>query len=190
MPNPWDRQPRTVECGDPNDPLDCPRCGRLTDSLKHYRYPDLFIFLLGGAIWWESDHTACPPCMRAVIVNRCVRNILPAHLVWPIFLLPWALYLYFATFRRGHGAGVTAAPIPDANLVRDVEAIDEYRVILLACAGVSWVPCFGLVFALIALVMSRHAVGWARYAGPVALFLAGAVHLVLLSGMIIGAASR
>jgi hypothetical protein len=74
----------------------------MTDSLKQFRYVDYFAFGLVVWIWRAAVLRACPRCMRRLIWKRCLWNVIPANLVWVVILLPWALALTVATYRRGH----------------------------------------------------------------------------------------
>lgn len=85
--------------------LPCARCGRMTDSLKRHRLHRWVVFV--WVAWWAqtADYTACPPCMRAILVRRTVANLPGANLAWPVIALINAWH-FAATFRRGHGKRV------------------------------------------------------------------------------------
>jgi hypothetical protein len=81
--------------------LRCPACRRLTGSLKRYRLIDLLLF--AGAFWFvrTATHTACPGCMRGLIVRRTMFNIITANVLWPIFVLPLHALDLLRTFTDG-----------------------------------------------------------------------------------------
>jgi hypothetical protein len=85
--------------------LPCARCGRMTDSLKRHRLHRWVLFV--WIAWWAqtADYTACPPCMRAILVRRTLANLPGANLAWPVIALINAWH-FAATFRRGHGKRV------------------------------------------------------------------------------------
>jgi hypothetical protein len=85
--------------------LPCARCGRMTDSLKRHRLHRWVVFV--WIAWWAqtADYTACPPCMRAILVRRTLANLPGANLAWPVIALINAWH-FAASFRRGHGKRV------------------------------------------------------------------------------------
>src|SRR5262249_1051738 len=100
--------------------LPCPVCFRLTDSLKQYRYVNWCVFFLAGAVWQGVVCRACPPCMRQLLWRRCLVNAVPAHLVWLVGLLPWALCLIAASYRLGPSRSVVAGVTPAMVIAREM----------------------------------------------------------------------
>ena len=49
--------------------------------------------------------TACPRCMRKVILKRTALNILPANVLWVVIVLPCHLVQLVRTLTHGHSAG-------------------------------------------------------------------------------------
>lgn len=85
--------------------LPCARCGQSTDSLKRHRLHRWVLFI--GIAWWAqtADYTACPSCMRAILIERTLVNLPGANLAWPLILLVNTIH-YAGTFRRGHSKRV------------------------------------------------------------------------------------
>src|SRR6476646_677615 len=111
MPNPWDRQPRQATRPPAEElpadaELECPACGRPTDSLKQFRYVSWVLFYLVGALWQTAYYRACPPCMRRLIGRRMAWTLIPANLLWLLLILPWGLGLVVASYRKGHSPAV------------------------------------------------------------------------------------
>jgi hypothetical protein len=85
--------------------LSCPRCAAPTDSLKRFRLHQWLVFIWIG--WWTrtAEYTACPACMRKILLERTLVNIPTANLIWPIVLVTNAI-CFARTFGRGHSKKV------------------------------------------------------------------------------------
>jgi hypothetical protein len=85
--------------------LPCPACHTPTASLKRHRLYRLLVFI--GVAWWAqtAEYTACPPCMRRVILQRTLINIPTANITWPIVLIIHAVH-FAGTYRSGHSRKV------------------------------------------------------------------------------------
>jgi hypothetical protein len=90
----------------PANLLPCPRCGQLTDSLKHYRFMHLLVFFLVAAYHQQATYVACPKCMRGTVGLRMLINLVPANVLWPILVLPWGLVLLGMSCTKGHSAAL------------------------------------------------------------------------------------
>lgn len=85
--------------------LSCPRCKRDTDSLKQYRMVQLFIFVVVAGSARGATYTACPGCMRRIILERFAINLLPANLT--MFIIgPMFFVQLLRTFTRGHSHAI------------------------------------------------------------------------------------
>ena len=82
-------------------PLPCPACGKATDRLKSYRMPRIFIFAFVAGLAQHATYTACPSCMRRVVIERFAINLIPANVAM-FFLGPLYLVHFLRTFRSGH----------------------------------------------------------------------------------------
>jgi hypothetical protein len=87
--------------------LPCARCGTMTDSLKRNRLARFFVF--AWLFWWGqfADYTACPSCMRVILVQRAFINLPGANIAWPIIVLVNGWHFLW-TFQRGHNKRVKA----------------------------------------------------------------------------------
>lgn len=92
----------------PGDFIECPECGRHSDSIKCYRMGAI-LFLLVAWISWTESHLGCPSCIRRRIAKVCCVNVVTANLLWPIFVLPWCTILFIRSFARGHSQDVKDA---------------------------------------------------------------------------------
>jgi hypothetical protein len=81
--------------------LMCPECGKETPSLKCYTLPYLVVFLLLFAHVQKATYTLCPRCMRKVIMQRALINVIPANFVAPPLCIGFGIG-FLATFLPGH----------------------------------------------------------------------------------------
>lgn len=87
----------------------CPDCGQPTTSLKQYVLCNLLVFIWVGAFTRRGTYTACPGCMRKIILTRTAINLIPANLLWFIVVLPWHSVQFARTFADGHSDSVRNA---------------------------------------------------------------------------------
>ena len=88
-------------------PLECPECGRQSDSIKQYTLPYKWIFL--GVVLYHQDieYTCCPECMRKHIFMRgFTYHILTTHVMWPFFIFPWSMIQLLRSFTKGHSKAI------------------------------------------------------------------------------------
>lgn len=83
----------------------CPRCGTFTDSMKQFRLYDFAIFLLIAGSVRTSVYTACPRCMRSLIIQKTAINLIPANLAM-FGMGPILAVYYIRTYSKGHSKGV------------------------------------------------------------------------------------
>ena len=85
----------------------CPECGCLSDSIKRYELPHIWVFL-GVYLYYQNiEYTCCPNCMRNhILVKGFTYNILTANLVWLAILLPWSIIQFIRSFTDGHSDDV------------------------------------------------------------------------------------
>ncbi|MBR1963728.1 MAG: hypothetical protein IKA19_03385 [Muribaculaceae bacterium] len=82
-------------------PVECPVCGRQTDSLKSYTLPDI-TFLFIATQYGSEQHIACAECMRKAILQNAAISIVKTNLLWPIFVFPRLSVNLTRTFVKGH----------------------------------------------------------------------------------------
>lgn len=195
MERPWERQARqSAWLVDPGA-LPCPVCDTPTPSLKQYQFVRWLVFYFAGA-WWQTEYyRACPHCTRQWVARRAARNLLPANLLWFVLVLPWAVGLFVASYRRGHSAAVlrNVSPLEAARveLTRAAAAneVNWGRVWLLVGVPFGWVPVVGLPLALAAYFTNRRATDWKRPVARVVLAVSAAVHLIV-AALVVGAQLR
>jgi hypothetical protein len=178
----WKRVERPAEAVREDDPAECPRCSRPTDSLKQYRCLAWCVFYLAGASWQEEYVRACPGCMRGHLARRCLVNLPLANLIWPVLVLPWTLALVASTYRKGHSPEVVAGRLP-GQVVAERAAAEEVswgRVWAVIAVLLCWLPVIGLAFVLLAYLMNRKSADWKWTASIFALAVSGLVHLALV----------
>lgn len=88
-------------------PVECPECGKYSDSIKCYRLPDVWVFLFVYLRWATRGEICCPECMRKkILIHGCTYNIVSANFLWPFILLPWSVIQFIRTFSKGHSSEV------------------------------------------------------------------------------------
>ena len=87
--------------------ITCPECGRPTNSMKAYTLPGLTIFLIVAAHMRHRKHVCCPHCMRKkILLHGFTYNIITAHLLWLILIMPWSVINFLRSFTKGHSREV------------------------------------------------------------------------------------
>lgn len=81
--------------------LPCPRCKQPTTSLKQFMLFEWFVFLYVYVWARRGTYTACPSCMRTIVAERFVYNLIPANLAM-FFLGPFFVVQFLRTFIPGH----------------------------------------------------------------------------------------
>ena len=68
-----------THCPMPGD-MECPQCKKTTDSLKSC---DLItvVFLFVHIVWNHHTETACPSCMRPILLKHSLFNLFSANLL-------------------------------------------------------------------------------------------------------------
>jgi hypothetical protein len=166
--------------------LPCPTCDRLTDSLKQYRYVNWCVYFFSGAIWQMGVFRACPECMRRHIWRKCFINVIPAHFLWLVGLLPWALTLIVLSKRPGHSRAVVRGITPEMVVAREMaeREVSWKRVLAVVSLLVFWMPLFGLAIGGLAYWLNRRSPTWTCRASQVSLVASGLIHVVL-AGLVI-----
>lgn len=87
-----------------NDLLECPVCGKHTDSLKRCNFTGVGFYLIFFSIY-SHDITACPECMRKCIKILMKKYIFRANILYPLVLL--CAWINFCKIRkRGHSGNL------------------------------------------------------------------------------------
>lgn len=109
----------------PTDPMPCPECGQVSDSIKCFHMTHTMLFLLIWFAVWERTFVACPACMRRILRRRLLFNIPTATLIWPALLL---IYLprFAATYQPGHSRALTHPPSIGRSRWRIVRFLEEF----------------------------------------------------------------
>lgn len=85
--------------------IPCPNCRKPTTSLKRYSSVEWFVFLV--IFFWvrRAVYTACPGCMRGIVVQRFAYNLIPANVA--MFILgPMYIIQGLFTFLPGHSKAI------------------------------------------------------------------------------------
>jgi hypothetical protein len=148
--NPYD-PPQVEESGQSEDSaterLVCPICGQSTDSLKQYIcYGRCFCLGILFTIQ-RVAYRGCPLCMRRYLWQMCVKNIIPANLLWLLLLLPQTLLQVAASRAKGHSPSVLKGIHPETQLGRRYE-FSEKRVLIGLAVALIWFA-FCIVFGLL-----------------------------------------
>ena len=88
--------------------IECPICSVPTDSLKRYGVMCEVVFLGIVARSRRCAYTACPRCMRRMVLKDTFSpvNILLANLMWVLAVLPYSLALVIASTIPGHSRSI------------------------------------------------------------------------------------
>jgi hypothetical protein len=99
----------------------CPHCQASTPNLKQYEIVDWCLFVLLFVQIRPAVYTACPPCMRKILLRQCLVNMPSANLLWPAYVFPRTLGLLIATTIPGASASVrkrqSPAPLNDEHAI-------------------------------------------------------------------------
>ncbi|MCM1176204.1 MAG: hypothetical protein NC335_00455 [Bacteroides sp.] len=98
-------QPRPQPKPDPipNNMIRCLECGELTDSIKRFTLPHIWLFLWCFISYQNIEYTCCPHCMRKhIFMKGFTYNILLANILWPFIILPWSIIQLIRSFSKGH----------------------------------------------------------------------------------------
>ena len=121
--------------------------------------------------------------MRRHLTRRCLRNVLPATLIWPFLVLPWTTVLFVASFRKGHSSAVISGIIPQQAAEQETakriaeNEVSWGRVWVIVAVLFCWVPLFGLPFAILAYLLNRKSADWRRTASILALVTSVLIHV-------------
>lgn len=90
-----------------NVPVECPECGRMTDSLKCYSVPDYILFIGIYVAWSFSKKVCCPHCMRKqILIKYFTYNIIIGNFVWLLVGLPMGICKMINSYTKGHSDSV------------------------------------------------------------------------------------
>ncbi|MFO0881615.1 MAG: hypothetical protein U0840_30325 [Gemmataceae bacterium] len=175
--------------------LQCPMCGLPTEHLKRARYMRLLVFLFVGSWWQEEIITACPSCLRRRVWRNCFINLLPANLLWPFLMLPWALVLTLTSRSRGHSKvvldemkamdeysrrmqaqGALAPGLGARYELRVREDASFFRIMAVVALLTFWLPLLGLLITLLAWYLNRGIEGWTARVSRVTLWISLLIH--------------
>src|SRR6266487_3053647 len=179
MANPWDHQQRESVWLLPEATLPCPRCGRMTDSLKQYRYVSRVLCYLIDFTYETTYYRGCPSCIRRLIARRVAWTMIPGNVVWLMLALPWGIGLIVASFRKGHSQDVIQQISPEMAAAID-SAGGEFslgRVLAIVAILCCWFPLFGLLVSTLAYFMNGKSLDWRRTVSRIALGVSGLVHV-------------
>ena len=182
----WKRIDRSPSAVAEDAVTTCPQCQKPTDSLKQYRCLHWCLYYLAGAMWRTEYVRGCPACMRRHLARRCLLNVVPSNLLWPLLVVPWTAVLFATTFRRGHSPAVVSGILPHqaaeqeaARRMADNE-LSWGRVSAIIALLLCWIPLLGLPFALVAYLLNRKSGDWRRAASIAALAINVLTHVALV----------
>lgn len=84
----------------------CPACGVPSPAIKQYVLCNLLVFVFVMAFTRRATYTSCGPCMRRTILERSAINLITAHVLWPIIVLPWHTVQFIRSYSEGHSSGI------------------------------------------------------------------------------------
>ena len=86
--------------------------------MKQFRCLSWCLFYLAGASWQTEYVRACPGCMRRHLAWRTLVNLVPANVLWPVMVLPWAAVQFVSTYQKGHSPTVLSGRLPEQFVVQ------------------------------------------------------------------------
>ena len=90
-----------------NVPVACPKCGRVSDSIKCYSVPNYILFLGIYAAYEFKKEVCCPHCMRKqIFIKYFTYNIVIGNFLWLLMGLPTGLWKLCSSFTKGHSETV------------------------------------------------------------------------------------
>ena len=85
-----------------NTPVECPECGKISDSIKCYKLPKLLVFVLVYGYASTQNYIGCKKCIRKrIFLNGFTYNIITGNFLW-LFFLPWMIIQLLRSFTNGH----------------------------------------------------------------------------------------
>lgn len=166
--------------------LPCPVCRQPTDRLKQFRIIRWLVFL-GHFHWHQVEFVrACPPCMRRRVWYRCLLNIPTAHIIWPLVVLPSALFNTIRAGNPGHTPDILLGVTPEQMLANENKQWECSIGRIVAVTGIltCWLPFVGLIFAGWAWFLNRNEPDWRRPASGYSLIVAVLIHM-LIAGLLL-----
>lgn len=86
-----------------NVPVACPKCGRVSDSIKCYSLPNFIIFLGFYAAYSSKKEICCPHCMRKqIFIKYFTYNIVIGNCMWLIMGFPAGILKLCSSYTKGH----------------------------------------------------------------------------------------
>lgn len=81
--------------------IPCPHCGQPSTNIKSLR-AGVLVFLGVGGFWRTWIETGCAACVRGKLLKSTALNLLTAHVMWPIAVLPLMTVQLLRTVLEGH----------------------------------------------------------------------------------------
>lgn len=102
------------ETGESPVRFQCPCCGQPSTRIKSLR-TGVLVFLGIAGFWRTWTVTGCPSCLRGKLLSYATLNLLTAHIIWPIAVLPWLTVQLLRTTLEGHSPAILqqfGLPVP------------------------------------------------------------------------------
>ena len=94
--------------------IPCPHCGLPSTRIKSLR-TGVLVFLGVAGFWRTWTETGCTTCVRGKLIGYTGLNLLTAHILWPIAVLPWMVVQLMRTALDGHSPEILkqlGLPVP------------------------------------------------------------------------------
>lgn len=89
-------------------PIQCPECGRMSDSIKCYSLPELWVSLVFFLHTERKNHIGCKKCIRKkIFLKGFTYNIITGNVYWLIMIVPWMVCQLVRSFTNGHSDEIT-----------------------------------------------------------------------------------
>ena len=87
--------------------IPCPKCGTPSGQIKSLRTGRL-TFLIVASQWRTWTEVGCPSCVQQKLFENLGLNLITAHVLWPVAILPWISVQLVRTLLEGHSPEVLA----------------------------------------------------------------------------------
>lgn len=121
------------EAGLDNVPIQCPHCGKMSDSVKCYSLPNYLLFVGVFVAYSFKKEICCPECMRKkILVKYFTYNIIIGNFLWLLLGLPMGLWKLCSSYTKGHSKTVQdiladhVAEIDAAEIAQVSDPADQY----------------------------------------------------------------
>lgn len=123
---------RNNQVGIDNMSVACPKCGRVSDSIKCFSVPNYLLFIGIYAAYEFKKEICCPQCMRKqIFIKYFTYNIIIGNFLWLLMGLPTGIWKLCSSYSKGHSDTVKKILIENISeslnsLRQEQNHVDQY----------------------------------------------------------------